>query len=425
MIFFFFFLVFLNFGNTKLDVDFVRSQFPTFNDPIAKNWSFFENAGGSYVPQQVINRLNNFMISTKVQPYAEYPMSKTAGNDMDKATDLFAKMINANNKEIIIGGSTSINLYVLSNALKYSIKPGDEVIVTNQDHEANISPWRRLSEVGAIIKEWKINPETAELEIEQLEQLLTDKTKILAVTHCSNIVGTVNNLKLISDIAHKKNAIVIGDGVSYAPHGFPDVKELGVDFYTFSLYKTYGPHLALLYGKEKILKNLPNQNHQFLEGNYPYTINPGGPNHEELVSLIGIYEYMIELYKHHFNDEKLSIRNKINKINNLLSEHEEEIANPILDYIFKREDLNLIGKNKIINKNRAPTISFTNKHKKSLDVSKTLVANNIATRNDNFYAWRCLKALSINPDDGVIRISMTHYNNKEEVSHLLNALKKI
>ena len=186
------------------------------------------------------------MVSTKVQPYADYPMAKTAGENMDLATELFAKMINANNKEIIIGGSTSINLYVLSNALKYFIQPGDEIIVTNQDHEANISPWRRLSEVGANIKEWKINPNTAELEIKNLEELITNKTKIVAVTHCSNIVGSVNNLKKIPELAHKYNAIVIGDGVSYAPHGFPDVKELGVDFYTFSLYKTYGPHLALL-----------------------------------------------------------------------------------------------------------------------------------------------------------------------------------
>ncbi|MDA1083871.1 MAG: aminotransferase class V-fold PLP-dependent enzyme, partial [Proteobacteria bacterium] len=282
----------MNLSNTKLDLDFIRSQFPAFKDPLCKEWSFFENAGGSYVPQQVIDKLNKFMISTKVQPYAEYPMSKIAGDNMDEATELFAKMINANNKEIIIGGSTSVNLYVLSNALKYSIKPGDEVIVTNQDHEANISPWRRLSEVGAVIKEWKINENTAELEIDTLEKLLTDKTKIVAVTHCSNIVGTVNNLQQISALVHKRNAIIIGDGVSYAPHGFPDVKKLGVDFYTFSLYKTYGPHLALLYGKENILKKLPNQNHQFLEGDYPYTINPGGSNHGELASLKGIYEYM-------------------------------------------------------------------------------------------------------------------------------------
>tara|TARA_Y100000590_G_C15672654_1_gene996820 strand:- start:882 stop:1922 length:1041 start_codon:yes stop_codon:yes gene_type:complete len=344
---------------------------------------------------------------------------------MDQATELFSQIINANNKEILIGGSTSINLYVLSNALKYSIKPGDEVIVTNQDHEANISPWRRLAEVGAIIKEWKINTETAELELNELENLLTNKTKIVAVTHCSNIVGTINNLSNISELAHKKNAIVIGDGVSYAPHGFPNVKELGVDFYTFSLYKTYGPHLALLYGKEEILKKLPNQNHQFLEGDYPYTLNPGGSNHEELSALIGIYEYLMALYEHHFNDSNLSISKRIKIINTLISKHEEETANPILEYISKNKDLNLIGKDKIINKNRAPTISFTHKNKSSKELSKLLVKNNIATRNDNFYAWRCLEALGINTDDGVVRISLTHYNNTEETEKLLEVLDEI
>ena len=415
----------MSISNNKLDLDFVRSQFPAFQDPLCKDWSFFENAGGSYVPRQVIDRLTNFMTSTKVQPYAEYPMSKIAGDNMDEATELFAKMINANNKEIIIGGSTSVNLYVLSNALKYSLKPGDEVIVTNQDHEANISPWRRLSEVGANIKEWKINPETAELDIETFESLLTDKTKIVAVTHCSNIVGTVNNLKKIAKLAHKKNAIVIGDGVSFAPHGFPDVKELGVDFYTFSLYKTYGPHLALLYAREEILKKLPNQNHQFLDGNYPYTINPGGPNHEELVSLIGIYEYMMELYKHHFDNDGIEIREKISQVNDLISKHEEEVANPILDYISSRKDLKLIGKIKIENKNRAPTISITNKKISSKLMSKILVDNNIATRNDNFYAWRCLEALKINTDDGLVRLSLTHYNNIKDSEKVIEALKKV
>jgi len=415
----------LNISNTKLDLDFVRSQFPAFKDSLCKDWCFFENAGGSYVPQQVIDQLKNFMISTKVQPYAEYPMSKIAGDNMDKATELFAQMINANSKEILIGGSTSINLYVLSNALKYSLKPGDEVIVTNQDHEANISPWRRLKEVGAIIKEWKINPVTAELELESLEKLLTSKTKIVAVTHCSNIVGTVNNLKKISELAHKKNAIVIGDGVSSAPHGFPDVKKLGVDFYTFSLYKTYGPHLALLYGREEILKSLPNQNHEFLADSYPYTINPGGPNHEELVSLIGIYEYLMKLYKHHFDNDNLSIQEKIYILNKLIAKHEQEIANPILDYISKRDDFKLIGKSIINNKNRAPTISFIVKNKSSKTVSDFLVKNKIATRNDNFYAWRCLEALKINTDDGVIRISLTHYNTEAEVRKLIKLLKQI
>ena len=411
--------------NIKLDINYVRSQFPAFNDPLSKDWSFFENAGGSYVPKNVIDELTKFMISTKVQPFAKYPMSKIAGEKMNKATELFAKMINAKNNEILIGGSTSINLYVLSKALKKFINSGDDVIVTNQDHEANISPWRKLKEYGANIIEWKFNLDNHELEISELENLITSKTKILAVTHCSNIVGSINNLKEICRIAHKNNIIVIGDGVSYAPHGFPNVKEIDVDFYTFSLYKTFGPHLALLYGKEEILRDLPNQNHEFLNGKYPYTINPGGPNHEELASLIGIYDYFNNLYNHHYKNKDIEILSKIQKINNLISTHEEIISNPILEYINQREDFNLIGKNKIYKKNRAPTISFTSKKIKSKILAEKLISNKIATRNDNFYAWRCLQALGIDPEDGVVRLSMTHYNSLNDTELVLHALKKI
>ena len=411
--------------NIKLDIDYVRSQFPAFNDPLSKDWSFFENAGGSYVPKNVIEKLTEFMTSTKVQPYAEYPMSKIAGDNMDKATDLFAKMINAKTNEILIGGSTSVNLYILSNALKKYISSGDEIIVTNQDHEANISPWRRLKDYGANIIEWKFDLNNQELKISDLKKLINSKTKILAVTHCSNIVGSVNSLREISEIAHKNNIIVIGDGVSYAPHGFPNVKDLGVDFYTFSLYKTYGPHLALLYGREEVLRDLPNQNHEFLNGQYPYTINPGGPNHEELVSLIGIFDYFNNLYNHHFKNKDLSILNKIDKINSLISMHEESVANPVLDYLSSRKDLKLIGKNKIKNKDRAPTISFISYKKSSKEISNKLVENKIATRNDNFYAWRCLKSLGIDTQDGVVRLSLLHYNTIEESNNLIRILDKI
>ncbi len=412
-------------NNISLDVDYVKAQFPAFNDPKSSKWSFFENAGGSYVPTNVIEHLNHFMTSTKVQPYAEFDTSAIAGDNMDKATKLFAEMINAKTDEIIIGGSTTMNMYVLSNAMKSLLKPGDEVIVTNQDHEANVGAWRRLAEHGAVIKEWQINTDTAELEINDLKALLSDKTKIVAVTHCSNIVGSINDLKSIAKLVHEYDAYIVGDGVSYAPHGFPDVKDLDVDFYAFSLYKTFGPHLGLLYGKKEILSKLPNQNHEFLEGDVPYTLNPGGPNHEELSCLIGVYEYFNNLYEHHFPGNEASTREKIEAVNELIAVHEMEIANPLLDYINSRDDINLIGKNKIENKDRAPTIAFTIKNKSSKDVSSELVKNGIATRNDNFYAWRCLKALGISTDDGVVRTSMVHYNTHEDVNKLISALKKI
>ncbi len=412
-------------NNVSLDIDYVKAQFPAFSDPLSSKWSFFENAGGSYVPHNVIKHLNQFMTSTKVQPYAEFDTSSIAGNNMDKATELFAEMINASKDEIIIGASTTMNMYVLSNAIKHLLKPGDEVIVTNQDHEANVGAWRRLKEHGAVIKEWKINSENAELEIEELKRLLSDRTKIVAVTHCSNIVGSMNDLQSIAKLVHEYDAYIIGDGVSYAPHGFPDVKHLDVDFYAFSLYKTYGPHLGLLYGKKEILDQLPNQNHEFLDGDVPYTLNPGGPNHEELSCLIGVYEYFDNLYHYHYKNNGISIRGKIEKINDLISKHEEEIANPLLAYIESRDDIRLIGKNKITNKNRAPTIAFTFNQKSSKFISSELVKNGIATRNDNFYAWRCLKALGIDTEDGVVRTSMVHYNTQEDIDKLINALKTL
>ena len=167
---------------------------------------------------------------------------------------------------------------------------------------------------------------------------------------------------------------------------------------------------------------MPNQNHEFLEGNYPYTINPGGPNHEELVSLIGIYEYFDNLFNHHFKIENITIREKISRINNLISDHEEYLANPLLDFLDKNKNFFLIGKSKIVDKNRAPTISFIHKKRSSKDLSNYLVKNNIATRNDNFYAWRCLKSLNIDPEDGVVRVSLTHYNSKNEVDKLISLL---
>jgi cysteine desulfurase family protein (TIGR01976 family) len=412
-------------NNISLDVDYVKAQFPAFSDPKSSKWSFFENAGGSYVPTNVIEHLNHFMTSTKVQPYAEFDTSAIAGDNMDQATKLFAEMINAKTDEIIIGGSTTMNMYVLSNAMSSLLKPGDEVIVTNQDHEANVGAWRRLAKHGMIIKEWQFNPETAELNINDLKVLLSEKTRIVAVTHCSNIVGSINDLKSIAKLVHEYDAYIVGDGVSYAPHGFPDVKDLDVDFYAFSLYKTFGPHLGLLYGKKEILRKLPNQNHEFLEGDVPYTLNPGGPNHEELSCLIGVYEYFNNLYLHHFPGQDASTRGKIEAVNELIAKHEMEIANPLLDYINTRDDINLIGKNKISNKDRAPTIAFTMNNKSSNELSSDLVQQGIATRNDNFYAWRCLKALGIDTDDGVVRTSMVHYNTHEDVKKLIEALKDI
>ena len=413
-------------SNIQLDINFVKNQFPSFKDGNSKDIIFLENAGGSYVPNTVINRLNNFMIQTKVQPYADFESSKIAGEQIDEGIKLFAQMINADFNEIIIADSTTMNMYVLSNALSENIFKNDEIIVTDQDHNANIVFWRKLANKGAIIKEWKVNKETAELEIDDLKNILTSKTKLVAVTHTSNIVGSNNDIKKISEIVHSNGSLIIVDGVSYAPHGFPDVKQLDVDFYSFSTYKTFGPHLGLMYGKYDILKELPNQNHEFVKDELPnITLNPGGPNHEETACLIGVSEYFDNLYDHHFPNSETNRRDKIRIINQLINKHEEKLANIILNFLITKNNVRIIGKTNCSDKNRAPTISFTVNNMSSKEVCNYLVKKNIGIRNGNFYAWRILKALNIDQEDGVVRVSMVHYNTEEDINSLVRILDTI
>ena len=214
----------------SLDIEFVRSQFPVFQAEKAKRWKFFENAGGAYVPATVINRLNKFFVEHKVQPYGSSELSKLAGEEMDQSYDAIAELINAKPDEIIIGPSTTLNFYVLAQGLRKWLDHGDEIIVTNQDHEANVGCWRRLSEYGVTIREWQVSKISGELNVEDLDKLINNRTKLVCCTLCSNLIGTYNNIQSISAMARKVGALVVADGVSYAPHTIPDMKTLGVDF---------------------------------------------------------------------------------------------------------------------------------------------------------------------------------------------------
>jgi len=418
-------------SNYILDTTYVRGQFPAFVHHLSGKWAFFENAGGSYVPYSVTTHLNHFMTATKVQPYGEYDLSIEAGESMDKATELMSTMLNCDKEELIIGANTTMNLYVLSNAMKGLIEPGDEIIITNQDHDANITTWKRI---GCKIVEWRVN-DKGELDINDLKLLLNPKTKVVCVTHCSNIIGSINDIKSIAWLVHKHDAFLVADGTAYAPHGLPDVKALDVDFYVFSLYKTYGPHLGLMYGKKELLNLLPNQSLECVGEDVPLRLNPGGPNHEQLASLTGIYEYFDKLYYHHFDpmrmkkfvgynaDPSLTPRKKHDRVSQLIQQHEYEIAQPLLAYLSTSPDINLIGNAEM--KDRVPTISFTHEKYSSKEVVRHLVRHGVACRYGNFYCPRLLHALKIDTTDGVVRISMVHYNTRAEVDWIINALHNI
>ena len=186
----------------RLDVDFVRRQYPVFQQPELAEWAFFENAGGSYVPEQVIERLDRFFRCYKVQPYGPFESSIIAGEAMDEGYRCIEELLNAQDTELTMGPSTTLNCYVLAQAVRPTLRSGDEIIVTNQDHEANIGCWERLSEFGAVVKLWAIDPASGELSIDVLRELVTDRTKLICFTLCSNIVGSFQDAGAIVDMAH-------------------------------------------------------------------------------------------------------------------------------------------------------------------------------------------------------------------------------
>ncbi len=410
----------------KIDTDYIRSQYPVFSHPDTARWAMFENAGGSYVPHQVIDRLHKFFQYTKVQPYGPFESSIKAGEAMEAGYRTMAGLLGCHPDELTLGPSTTMNFYVLAQAMRPLLKPGDEIIVTNQDHEANIGCWRRLAEFGAVIKEWRIDPQTGELAIEDLESLVGERTRLVCFTLCSNIVGTMHDVAAISDIAHAAGALAIGDGVSFAPHRVLDVTTSGLDLYLFSTYKTFGSHIGVMWGKPSVLDTLEPQGHYFNRDLPHYKFNPAGPLHAEIGALAGIQEYIDAIYHHHVNDKASGFHARAVKVFDHFAEHETVQANRVLAAIRAIPGARIMGQDRAETGSRAATIAFTIDGVPCSDVVKRLVERDIAVRNGHFYALRCLEALGIkDTNDGIVRISLVHYNSEEEVSRLVEGLKEL
>ena len=282
-----------------LDIDFVRAQFPAFSDPSLAGRAFFENAGGSYTCRQVIDRLVRFYTQRKVQPYAPYEPSLTGGAEMDEAQTRLAAMLGVDADELSFGPSTTQNTYVLAQAVRQWIKPGEAIVVTNQDHEANSGPWRRLADAGVEVREWQVDPGSGHLAPEGLDAVLDDSVRLVCFPHCSNVVGEINPVTEITAMAHAAGAFVCVDGVSYAPHGLPDVGALGPDIYLFSSYKTYGPHQGIMVVRRRLAELLPNQGHHFNADQLPKRFTPAGPDHAQVAAAAGMVDYFEALHDHH------------------------------------------------------------------------------------------------------------------------------
>ena len=404
----------------KLDLQFVRSQFPAFSEPSLKGWAFFENAGGSYPCIQVINRLTDFYMKNKVQVNYPYPASMLAGRLMEASYKRMADYLNVEASEIHFGPSTSQNVYVLANAMRPMWNDGDEIIVSCQDHEANSGAWRRLEDRGIKIIEWHVHPKTGLLALDELDSLFSSRTKMVAFPHCSNVIGHVNPVAAISQRAHNHGALSVVDGVGYAPHGFPDLKELGADIYLFSLYKTFGPHLGLMYVAKALILKMENQSHFFKEGITRSMLTPAGPDHAQIAAASGILEYFDAVYQHHFDEEATPAERNI-AVNKLFQDHEKELLEALLDFLRSRDDVQIVGPDQV--EDRAPIVSIIPLNKNLKRVYASLTEQKLMLGMGNFYAHRPLIDMDIPRDPGVLRISFLHYTSMEEIDQLIEGLK--
>ncbi len=406
-----------------MNTDFIRTLFPG----IETGWILMDNAGGSQIASPVLERMMEFYQTSYVQLGATYHHSDLATGRVAESHRQLAQLINAADPgELIMGSSTSLLLRILAGNLGKVFPKGSEIIVTNCDHEANIGCWMDLEKLGMIVKVWKINPDTLTLDPEELKKLMTGQTRLVAFTHASNVIGTVNPVKEITHLVHSHGAMVCVDGVAYAPHRMIDVTDWDVDFYVFSFYKTYGPHYALLYGKKKILLDLPGNNHFFIgREEIPYKFQPGNVNFEFAWGMTGLLDYFGQVNDHHFpGTEKDPVRTKLARAFKLIGHHEQKLSERLLRFLAAKSNVKIIGQSSAT-ASRLPTISFVVEGRNSESIVREVDKQHIGIRYGDFYARRLIEYLGLASQNGVVRVSMVHYNTMEEVERLIGCLKEI
>ena len=406
----------------QLDIDFVRKQFPAFSQKTLQDQAFFENAGGSYACQQVIDRLHRFYVERKVQPYSSYDASRLGGDEMDEAQVRLAEILGVATDEVSFGPSTTQNTYVLANAFADWLLDGDTIVVTNQDHEANTGPWRRLADRGIKVLEWQLNKDTGHLDINDLQKLLENGAKLVCFPHCSNVVGEINKVSKIVNLIHSFGAFACVDGVSYAPHGLPNVGKIGADIYMFSSYKTYGPHQGIMVVRRTLGEKLPNQGHYFNAKYLSKRFTPAGPDHAQIAACAGIADYIDALHHHHGGPSSASPTQRGEFVHDLMRAHETEIMPPLLEWATSKNSVRLLGP--VDAELRAPTVALDIKQSPK-DVAEKLARKGIMAGSGDFYAVRALEAHGIEPSKGVLRLSYVHYTNSEEIEKLVDALDTI
>jgi len=396
-----------------------RKQFLSLQRTInGRNLVFFDGPAGTQVPETVINAISKYYRHSNANSHGQFITAIETDQVIELARINTAAFLGAENKETISIGQNMTTLnYALSVGIGRFLKAGDEIIITQLDHEANRGPWISLKEKGIIVRECTLLLEGV-LDYEDLQRKMTSKTKLVVVGWASNSLGTVNDIQLIRKMANEYNALLLVDAVHYAPHFPIDVQQVDADFLLCSGYKYYGPHLGFLYTKPGLLEQIPTNRLRTQIQEAPYIIETGTLNHAAIAGINATYQF---IGSYGWGN---TLTDRLNTGMTAINAHEQKLAHYLYQEVSKLDNFTVIGPS--FNKDqRAPTISFIHKKLNPTEICRILADKGITAWDGHFYAIRAMEVLGLQERGGVTRIGISMYNNMADIEYLIECLKSI
>ena len=398
----------------------IREYFPSLGRVDANNNQiiYLDGPGGTQVPIQVIEGISQYYIRSNANTHGEFVTSKETDSMMDGVRERVSEMLGSEGpKTISIGQNMTTLNYSLARALSRKFNEGDEVIITELDHEANRGPWKVLEEVGVKLIEVKLL-DNGTLDYTDFKNKINDKTVMVCMGMSSNALGTLNDFVEIGNYLKDKNCLFLLDAVHYAPHFSINVQELGCDFMLCSAYKFYGPHVSFLYSKPGLLGSLTPDRLVVQDQEAPYIIETGTLNHAACSGVTSAIDFIASIGK------GSTLREKLESAYRRISIHEFELAKLLYDSLQKEDKIKVIGQD-FSSKKRTPTVSFVHNDFSPQDVCKKLASENICAWDGHFYALKAIQKLGLEPAGGVTRLGVSLYNTKQEVDRVVEVIKNL
>ena len=411
---------------TALDLTRVRAQFPSLSQTVnGQPAVFLDGPGGTQVPQRVIEAISDYLKNSNANTCGAYATSRRTDAVIANARAAMADFFGCEKDEVVFGPNMTTLTFAISRSLGRELGPGDEILLTHLDHDANVSPWRALEQRGVTIRFAEINEDDCTLNLADLAQKISSRTRVVAVGYASNAVGTINEVKEIVRLAHQKGALAYIDAVHYAPHGPIDVRALDCDFLVCSSYKFFGPHMGILYGKREHLQRLQPYKVRANTNAVPNRWEWGTLNHECIAGITACVDYLADLGR--MVDPAASTRRAaLLAAYGAIQQHEHALVEILIRGLLTIPGLKFYGIRDVGKLDRrCPTVAVRIAGHTPLELATKLGERGFFTWDGNYYALNLTERLDVEKDGGFLRIGLAHYNTAEEVQRFLSALREI